>query len=59
MILHKLIKKICNGSAIVLIEDVMRNLIESLCNLLNVCGEDHESTPWYMEAHEHKYEMDA
>ena len=43
MVLHKLIKKISNGSASVVIEDVTEILIDALCSHVLIRGDDYSS----------------
>jgi len=53
--LHRLIRKICNGSTSVVGEDVLGNLMESLYSFLMIRGDDYDSLPKYLEVLEHRY----
>ena len=57
MKLCELVKKNCNGSAVVVVDDVIGNLIEGLCNFVLMRGEEYDALPRYLQAFEHKYEV--
>ena len=40
-----LVRKMCNGSTCVIVDDVIGNLIESLCNVVLIRGDDFKSLP--------------
>ena len=48
MKLLDLVKKICNGSTYVIVDDVVGNLIESLYNVMLIRGDDFNSLPRYL-----------
>ena len=48
--LHKLIQKICNDLISIVQEDVIRNLVESLCNYILVKGNGYDFLSKHMEA---------
>ena len=50
MMLHALIKKICNSSPCVSVNDVIGNAVDNTCLLLLLRGDDHPSFPKYLEA---------
>ena len=50
-----LVRKICNGSTYVVVDDVVGSLIESLHNALLIRGDDFNSLPKYLEVSEHRY----
>ena len=52
-----LIKKICNGSTRVVVDDVVGNLLESLFNAVWIRGDDFPSLPKYIEALDHRYSV--
>ena len=53
----ELVKKNCNGSASVVANDVIGNLMESLYNYMLIKGDDYQTLPKYLEATEHRYEV--
>ena len=53
--LHKLIRKICNGSTYVVVEDVIRNAMECMHVVMLLKGDDFDSLPKYLEAAQQKY----
>ena len=55
MKLLRLIKKICNGSMHIVVDDVVENLLESLFNAVRIREDDFTSLPKYMEALDHRY----
>ena len=57
MKLHKLIKKITNGSAAVAVEDVIGNVIKTMFNFMFIRTEEHEALPKYLQAFEHRFEI--
>ena len=52
-----LMKKVCNGSAHVVVDDVVGNLLESLFNAIWIRIYDFLSLPKYMEASDHRYSV--
>ena len=50
-------RKNCNGSTEVVAEDVIHNFIETLFNFALIRGEEHESLPKRLQAHEHKFKV--
>ena len=57
MKLYELVKKNCNGSTVVVVDDVIGNLIEGLYNFVLMCGKEYDALPRYLQAFEHKYEV--
>ena len=57
MKLYKLVKKNCNGSTVVVVDDVIGNLIEGIFNFVLIRGDDYDALPQYLKAYEHKYEV--
>ena len=54
IVLHKLIRKACNGSIVVVAENVVGRMIECLHNYMLMRWEDYDTLPKYLEASEHK-----
>ena len=52
-----LVRKICNVSACVIVDDVLGSLIESLFNVLMIRGDDFKSLPKNLEASEHRHDV--
>ena len=50
MKLHHLVKKKCNRSTGVVVEDMLGNLADSLCNMLPIRGNDYAGLPNHLEA---------
>ena len=50
MTLHKLVKKICNGSSAVMVNDVLGNILESMYNCMLIRGDDYPTLAKYLEA---------
>ena len=48
--LHKLVRKICNGSTYVVVEDVIKNVIECMHAVMLLKRDDFNSLPKYLEA---------
>ena len=48
MKLHHLIKKVCNGSSGLMVEDVVGNMMEAMCSMIFVKGEDNTCLPKYL-----------
>ena len=48
--LCKLVHKICNESTFVVVENVIRNAVESVYSVILLKGEDFQSLPKYLEA---------
>ena len=57
MTLHKLVKKICNGSTSTVEEDALGKIMEFPHNFLLVRGNDYESLPKYLKAVNHRCSM--
>ena len=57
MMLHQLIKKMCNGSTSVVVEEVLGNLVEALHNFVLIRGEEHDTLPKCMESSQNRYEV--
>ena len=55
--LHDLVRKNCNGSTVVVVEDVIGNLIEALFNFALIRGEEYEHFPKCLQAQEYKFEV--
>ena len=55
--LYNLVRKNCNGSTEVVVEDVISSLIEPLLNFALIRGDDHESLPKHLQAHKKKFEV--
>lgn len=53
--LCKLIKKIVNGSTVVIVEDVIGNMIEALFNFALIRGEEYEGLPQCLQAFHHRF----
>ena len=51
------IRKIYNGSASVTIEDVIGNVLESLCIFMLIRGEDNGLLANYLEVSDHRFEL--
>ena len=52
MILHDMIKKICNGSTAALVDDLLGNAVEVSCSYSHLRGDEYEIFSKYMEASE-------
>ena len=57
IMLHPLVRKNCNSSTLVLVDDVLGNLIKALYNYVLVRGEDCNSLPKYMESSKNIYQI--
>ena len=57
MVLHKLIRKMCNGSTVLVEEDVVGIMIEGFHNFMMVTWEDYATLPSYLKASEHEYQV--
>lgn len=57
MRLHSLVKKNCNGSTNVVVDDIIGNLVESLYGIILMRGDDYTSFSKYLEALIHKYQV--
>ena len=55
MKLYSLVKRNCNGSTYVMVDDVMGNLIEALYSVLLIRGDEYPNLPKYLEASDHKF----
>ena len=49
-----LIRKTCNGSTIVIIEDVIGNLVEALCSMFFIRGNDYSGLPKCRKSSKHR-----
>ena len=56
MILHKLVRKIYNGSTTVMFDDVVGNAVESMHSMLLLRGDDYQSFPKILEASVQRHE---
>jgi len=50
MILHKLVRKICNGSATVVVDDVTGNMLKAMYNFMLIKGDNYLTLAKYLEA---------
>lgn len=57
MTLYSLIKKIYNGSTLVIVEDMIDNVLEVLYNFVLIRGEEYDSLAKYLEASEHRFSL--
>ena len=57
MVLCQLIKRICNGSTSVVVEDGIVNLVEALCSFTLIRGDEYDAFPKHMEASQHRFEV--
>ena len=57
MKLWELVKKCCNGSTCVVVDDVIGNLLETMCNTLLIRGDNFASLPKYLKATEQRHKM--
>lgn len=55
MKLHGLTRKICNGSTPIIVDDVSGNMIDTLCNLALIRGEEFDSLHKNLEDSEHRF----
>ena len=55
--LHNLVKKICNDSTYVVVDDVVGNMLESLHSVFLIRGDDHTSLPKCLEVSQHRFEV--
>ena len=53
MKLLELVKKICDGSMFVVVDDIVGNLLEAMHNSLLIYRDDFPMLPKYLEASEH------
>lgn len=53
--LYQIICKSCNGSTLVIVEDILGNLIEGIYNYFLMSGENHEMILKYHKATEHQF----
>ena len=52
-----LIRKNCNCSACVVIEDVIGTIMESMHSMMMIMGDECDSLPKYLEATENRYQV--
>jgi len=57
MTLYSLIKKIYNGSTLVIVEDMIDNVLEVLYNFVLIRREEYDSLAKYLEASEHQFSL--
>ena len=57
MVLHRLVKKISNGSASAVVEDTMDNLAESLFSHLILQVDEFDYLPKFLEAVDHNCDV--
>ena len=57
VILHKLVRKICNGSAAVMVDDVLGNMLEAMCNYMHIRGDDFPILSKYLESTKQRIEV--
>ena len=57
MVLHQLIKRICNGSTSVVVEDFLGNIIEALCNFTLIQGDEYDTLPNHIEAYQNRFKV--
>ena len=55
--LHNLVRKNCNASTYVIVDDVTGKLLESLCSFILIRGHDFSSLPKHLEVHEYRHEI--
>ena len=56
-ILCNLIRKVCSGLTLVVVDDVVEMVLEALHNFLLNRGDNHDSLPKYVESSDHKFQV--
>ena len=57
MVLYQLIKRICDGSTHVIVEDVLGNLADTLHNFSLIQGEEYDTLQKHMEDSQYRFEV--
>jgi len=57
MKLYSLARKISNGSANVVVEDMLGSMLESMYSMMMIRGDEYETLPKYLEATEHRFQV--
>ena len=57
MKLYQLVRKNCNGSTYVVVDDVVGIFLEAMCNVILIREDDFKSLPKYLEGTAHKMKV--
>ena len=57
IVLYRLVKKICNWSSYVVVNDVLNNVLEAMHNFMLVKGDEYLSLPKYLEAAKQRFDV--